>query len=376
MKQRLGCFMNNLEDKRDIRKKNKKAARWTAAVVAVLLAALAVIATANAVIDPFFHYHGPYRDLQYPIDNERYQNDGITRNFNYNAIITGSSMSENFRTSQFDKLFGTKSIKVPFSGGRYKEINDNISRSYESGHDPVIVMRSLDYSLLVLDKDDVYPGAEYPTYLTDNNPFNDIKYLLNLSVFFDDSLRVLSYTREGMKTTTFDEYKNWMADSTFGAETVFSTYTLGKPAEREKEFSDSDRELVYGNLEQNVISQAKAHPETEFYLFFPPYSIAYWDELNNEKKINWRIDAEKYAIDLLLKCDNIKLFSFCTRYDITCNLDNYKDQAHYKSWINDQMLKWMSNGEYQITKENEDEYISEIRSFYNSYDYSSLHGDN
>ncbi|MGI6205560.1 MAG: hypothetical protein ACOYJI_02860 [Anaerovoracaceae bacterium] len=368
--------MDNSEKNTNRSKTKKAAARWIAAVIAVLLAALAVIAAMNAVVDPFFHFHGPLDGLQYPIDNERYQNDGITRNFDYDAIITGSSMAENFKTSQFDELFGVKSIKVPFSGGRYKEVNDNITRSYESGHDLNIVLRSLDYSLLVLDKDDVYPGAEYPTYLTDDNPFNDIKYLLNLTVFFDDTLRVFSYTNSGQKTTSFDDYQNWMDDSEFGADVVFSTYTLGTPAKTEKKLSDHDRELIRGNLEQNVISQAEAHPETTFYIFFPPYSIAYWDELNNEKKINWRIDAEEYAIDMLLKCDNIKLFSFSTRYDITCNLDNYKDQAHFKSWINDQILEWISRDEYQITEQNEEEYISEIRNFYGSYDYSSLHGDN
>lgn len=345
-------------------------------MLAVLLAALAFIGGANAMVDPFFHYHGPYKGLQYPIDNERYQNDGITRHFDYDAVITGSSMTENFKTSQFDRLFGTKSVKVPFSGGRYKEINDNLTRAYESGHDPKIVLRCLDYSLLVKDKDEVYPNAEYPTYLTDDDPFNDIKYLLNLSVFFDDTLKVLSYTKEGHKTTSFDKYANWMADSTFGAEAVFSTYKLGKPAAKEKKLTASDKELIRGNLEQNVISQAEAHPETTFYLFFPPYSIAYWDQLNNENKINWRIDAEKYAIDMLLKCPNIKLFSFCTRYDITADLDNYKDQAHFKSWINDSILEWISRGEYQITKENEEAYLSDIRSFYGSYDYSTLHGGN
>ena len=38
-------------------------------------------------------------------EKEAYQNVGIARNCEYDAILTGSSMTENFRASQFDKLF-------------------------------------------------------------------------------------------------------------------------------------------------------------------------------------------------------------------------------------------------------------------------------
>lgn len=78
------------------------------------------------MIDPYFHYHKPLSFLSYRLGNQRYINNGIIKNFDYNAIITGTSMTENFKNSQFDKLFMVNSIKIPFSGGSYKEINDNV----------------------------------------------------------------------------------------------------------------------------------------------------------------------------------------------------------------------------------------------------------
>lgn len=364
-----------MKESRETKQNNRRYGRWIGAVLAGLAVLLALIGTANAVVDPFFHYHGPLDGISYSFDSrydERYINDGISRHFDYNAIITGSSMSENFKTSECDRLFGVKAIKVPFSGARYKEVNDNITRAYESGHDLKLVIRSLDYSLLVKDKDEVYPDGVYPKYLTNDNPFDDVNYLFNLAIFCDNTLKDLIYTKNGGKTTTFDEYANWMKDSTFGADAVFGTYTLGRRASSEKKLTEHDRELIRGNLEQNVISQAEKHPETEFYLFFPPYSICYWDELENDGKIGWHLEAEKYAIEMLLKCPNIRLFSFCSRYDITCDLDNYLDQAHYRSQINDRMLKWMSEGKYELTENNYEDYLSEIRDFYSSYDYGAL----
>lgn len=59
-------------------------------------------------MDPYFHFQGTIEGLLYKLVNERYQNDGIIRHYTYDAIITGTSMAKNFKTSQMDALFGTK----------------------------------------------------------------------------------------------------------------------------------------------------------------------------------------------------------------------------------------------------------------------------
>lgn len=63
------------------------------------LLTLAALAGITIYVDPLFHYHAPLGSLQYPLYDERYMNDGIVRHFDYDAIITGSSMTENFKTS-------------------------------------------------------------------------------------------------------------------------------------------------------------------------------------------------------------------------------------------------------------------------------------
>ena len=82
----------------------------------------------TAVIDPFFHYHKPLKQLEYPLERgkERYLNNGIIQNFDYDAAITGTSMMQNFKTSQFDDLFGTHSVKVTLTGDTYWAIDEEI----------------------------------------------------------------------------------------------------------------------------------------------------------------------------------------------------------------------------------------------------------
>lgn len=74
----------------------------------------------------------------------------------------------------------------------------------------------------------------------------------------------------------------------------------------------------------------------------------------------------------MLEYDNVKLYSFFNNYDLICNLNNYKDTAHYSEKINSQILQWIKNDEYLITKDNVDEYLEQEREFYLNYDYDSI----
>ncbi|MEH2957501.1 hypothetical protein [Candidatus Merdisoma sp. JLR.KK006] len=117
---------------------NKK---WSIAVLGSVFLLLTVLGTVTVVVDPYFHYHAPLDSLEYPIQDERYQNDGIVKHFEYDAIITGSSMVQNFKTTEFGGLFHINAIKIPFSGGSYKEINENLERAVEANPDIQLVIR-------------------------------------------------------------------------------------------------------------------------------------------------------------------------------------------------------------------------------------------
>ncbi len=347
-------------------------------VLGIIGAALITVGGGTYIIDPLFHYHAPLDNLAYPINDERYQNDGIIKHFNYDAIITGSSMTENFKTSECDKLFNARAVKLSYSGATFKEINDNLEIAFEHNNNIKVVIRSLDDIMLVHGKDTMPNDVrdkkfDYPTYLTDKNIFNDVKYLFNKDILLKRTLPVLEYTAEGKKTTSFDEAYNWNGQAVYGKEAVLKTYRVTSVASTEKIYSESDNMGVIENVIQNVTTMADNHPECIFYLFFPPYSICKWDINYRDGWINYVIDAELAAIEELLKHPNIKLYSFNTKYDIITDLDNYMDDKHYGEWINSSILQWMAEGEGLLTYDNYQDYINEIRNYYNSYDYDKLH---
>jgi hypothetical protein len=347
------------------------AKKFSIITLVTLVFVLLCVGSMTVIIDPMFHYHAPLDGLAYIIDDERYQNDGILRNFTYDAIITGTSMTENFKTSQFDDLFGVTSVKVPFSGSYFKERYDRLSRAFASNSNIRYVLFSLDSGAMAQEKDTL-SDYDYPDYLYDDNLLNDVQYVFNKSIFIDYTWRVMSYTRAGMTMTDFDSYANWMAWYTFGADSVLSQYSRPEKSDSVYSLSEEERVQLQENLEQNIISLAVDHPDTEFYAFFPPASIVTWDQRSQEGVLIKELETQHYTMELLLDYPNIHVFSFNDCFDIICDLDNYKDSSHYSDEINEQMLVWMKQGEHEITTENLEQYLQTVEEFYTSYPYDDL----
>ncbi len=349
---------------------NKK---WSILTLCITGGLLVCLAAFTAVIDPYFHYHKPLKSLAYPLNNERYQNDGILKHFDYDTIITGSSMAANFKTTDYERIFHTDAVKTVLHGATFREIGEMLSRAMKANDGIERVIWPLDYNRLLWEKDKMFQKEEeYPYYLYDNYLYNDVYYLLNKEVLKDASIGVLKYTKEGNKTTTFDEYGNWTQRYPQGKTYVDGSYKRWNRLDTVETMTQEDYEVLKENLEQNVLSVVRENPDVDFYLFFPPYSIYYWDSLHQEGLLEKQLTIEKAAIEQLLGYDNLHLFSFYNNTDLICNLDNYCDMLHYGEDINTQILQWMAEGEYLITEENYEEYCDFNREFYTGYDYDAL----
>lgn len=351
------------------------AKKWWLATTLIIVLILGALATPIIYIDPYFHYHTPLSSLYYTLDNERSQNDGIIRHFDYDSMIIGTSMAENFKTSEAESLFGGSFIKVPFAGGTYKEQNDNIAKALKYNSDLKVVIRPLDYAYLMDDKDRVRNDlGSYPDYLYDDNPFNDVKYIFNKQILFDICLPMIDESREGTPAgiTSFDDYANWMEDASFGADVVLGDRTEYKAPTELQPFADKIKKMVQENITQNVVELAKANPDVQFYYYLTPYSVAWWGSQMELGTVERWIAAEEYAISLMLECDNIHLYSFNNEFNLTTNLDNYSDECHHGDWVNSQILGWLYSGTDRLTKDNYEEYISVEKEFYMNYDYTSL----
>lgn len=323
------------------------------------------------VTDPFFHYHAPIKGIPYTLSEERYQNDGIVKHFSYEALITGSSLTENFKASDVERLWGKETVKVCFAGASYKETAMLIDTALKHNKNLKLVIRGLDISRLA-DEKDTMAYDEIPWYMYDSNPFNDYDYLFNMDVIIRSGQNLLKMIKKE-KATTFDEYSNWTFGKTFGREAVLGTFGRIPEGEyNQKPFGEETRNAVKENLEQNVLSLARNNPDVEFYVFLPPVSVCYWDAMKRTNSFEYVLDEIKYSYELLFEYDNIKIFGFDDWIEITGNLDYYMDSNHYSEDINTMMLECMARGEKLLTKDNYLAYLERVRENYDNYDYDSI----
>lgn len=352
-----------------------KSKLWWCVNFIILLGSLFAIMFCVYRVDPYFHYHEPQVEkYYYKLSIERAQNNGVVKNFDYDALITGASSSECFKTSEMDTLFNTKSVKVSYAGGSFKEVNDNLSVAFENNEHIKTVIRALEMQYFFDESNRVWDYAHKYEYLYDDNWINDINYLFEGQAVERTCAMMLKHImRKYGGITSFDEYANWSKNGKYGVKTVCSSILLQNNLDTKyAHLTDEDRSIINDNVSKNLTSIADQYPEVDFYYFIAPFSAVWWNEQMSNGNIYRQIEAEAYIIQLLLKHENIHLYSFNNITHITTDLNNYKDNTHYGEWVNSFMLKAMHDGEYKLTKNNYKEYIEQELLLYTTYDYEQL----
>lgn len=284
--------------------------KWLKIFFSIYITLILLIAILIITIDPFWHFHNPLNNISYYLDSsiERYVNIGIIKHTNHDALITGTSFTENFRVSEFNNLFNCNSIKVPLAGANLKEISNQLSIAINYNSDLKYVLLGFVYQDILQNEDEPFLNY-YPTYLYDDNPFNDYKYLFDWQAL-KRALKDILFTISGNESTSFDDYGYWSDNSTFSKEFVLSNYEREQEKLEISELSDEDKKNVIDNIQQNLISIIESHKDTTFYIFFAPHSIAWWDFVSQDGTILQYLQAEEIIINLLLDYSNVKLYSF------------------------------------------------------------------
>lgn len=347
------------------------ARKWFIKCIISLLAVLAAVALIMIVADPYFHYHKPLSFLSYRLYEERYTNDGISRSFDYDAIITGTSMAQNFKPSEMDALFGTNSVKETFSGAGYQELSENLERALARNPDLKTVLWVVDYNGFLRDYDWTQ-YENYPTYLYDDNVLNDTAYLFNKSILYHGVLSNIGMTLKQEESTSMDDYSSWEKDC--GLEYIMQSYDRESlKRETDTDFGQEEKDKVIKTIDTNIVQLINKYPDVTFYIMYPPYSICYWDALVIKGTLSRQLQAEQTATELLLQCPNVKLYNFFDQYDVICNTDYYCDDGHYNATVNSMILNWIAEGTGLVTKENYLEKLQSEEEFYSAYDYDSIY---
>lgn len=104
---------------------------------------LSIVALFNFIIDPYQQYRKPTLYKTFYGGNQRALNTGLAKNHNYNSVVIGSSMTENFLISKVSEIINNP-IKLSISGGSAHEIFNTLNTVFKSNNNIETVLIGLD----------------------------------------------------------------------------------------------------------------------------------------------------------------------------------------------------------------------------------------
>lgn len=316
-----------------------KAKRWTAAVLALLLVLLALCALAVYLVDPFEHYR---ESAILPLyDQESYNNPGIAKNYDYNAVILGTSMVEMSHPSVIDECFGVSSVKLPMRGSHTAQMGWQLAHVLDT-HELKLAILAVDAYSLMGPPDDM---EEIYDYLWNDSVPDDVSYLLNLDVLLVRVPRMLRNLGRSTSTKRDDMYQ-W-TDVTFSAQSVFDSFSF----QPQREMTDPDYRLERSteNIRRHIETYVAAHPETTFKIYMPPYSVAYWYVMMRGGLSEQQYRSRARVCELLLDYPNVEIYDYSSRLEWITDLNNYFDYSHHSGAISDAIMRAMAAGENRVT---------------------------
>ena len=356
-----------MEEKKDLGSQGSPFKKFMCVTAAAVCLFLLGIMALVVYVDPFFHYHAPLENFPYLVDNQLSQNPGMAKNMQYDSVILGSSMTVNFNTNWFEEQLGLHTIKLNYSGAYPKDQSNIMKLIFESGNQVEAVFLGIDVMTYTGGVEETkYP---IPEYLYDNNVINDIQYIFNKDVVLNYIFRQVA---DPDKTDLATVYQSWWTDEYYNKQWVMHNYEQPERVAVETP-ADAYLESVEQNLAASICPYIEQNPDTIFYLFFPPYSILYWNDVICENHLEATMAEYQYIADRMLAYENVRLFFFPNQEWIVTDLNNYADYSHYHRDINYYMTECFADGNCEIMSEEEmKQALDEMRLLIEKFDFEEL----
>lgn len=340
------------------------AKQWLKYLIFSIICFICVICLFNYIIDPFQHYRQATIYTFNYSGNQRYLNSGLAKNYNFNSIVIGTSMTENF-TLDKTKIIMNNPIKLSIAGGQAYQFKQILNIAF-SKHQIQTVLFGLDvYSFLNAKED----SNELIDCLYDDSLFNDYKYLLNLDTL-KRAFKILfsKDNRKSKKEYNYNHMFEWQNNNqkNFTLERVIDNYN-----NRDKQFSHHKNSWnliqLENNFDNNLYKLIIENKNTKFIFFFPPYSILTYKDWEEKDSLDTILKFKEYIYNKLITLENVSLYDFQIAKEITHNLNNYKDITHYSQNISFWIIDQIYDGNFLLNSKNQNKSIVQFREQVNQY---------
>lgn len=360
------------------------------------LCMLAVFTLIAFCFDPLHIFTTPKdkENALYSMDS-RVQNAGYIRNFDFDSVIIGNSHMENLSHRKTAQYLPGNWFNLSMSGSTENErkiVLDKVLRS-----------KKIKQVLLLLNGGFRTNSTEGYEVLYDRNPLNDISIYLNdmySKCFFNYMINTVFRTKFDDdcfgKKLNIDEHNAWIYETFHSSrlggiekwalhyqnDQLFDTYkALNKnnsiSPRNLKLISKEIKSEIENNINKNVLSLVKAHPETQFYCYAQPiFKLCFAIDLRSENEdaqgTEIYIEYLRQVAKIASTYKNFRLYGF-DNLEFTADVKNYKDLTHFTPELNYQLLNYIKEDRYLLDNSNIDEYIDEFIKGCYSFDILSFH---
>lgn len=317
----------------------------------------------NFIVDPLQYYR---RNFAYPLyENDKWQVAAFIKSFSFDTAIVGTSMTQNFSLENIRKKLGGAPIKLSISGATIPEQLIVVKAAIRSGKLKKIIW-GIDRCYFYSSKN-AFTG-EMPMALYERHLSAHAKYLLNLDML-SHSLRIILQNANmnflKLAPQELETYNSWWQKSHFSKSVVLQAYNS---ALTKKKLPPDSRET--SEVLESFLRLIHSHPEVEFILFFPPYSLAYHklQYITNKAEYYEDMRFRKELMKKLIAIKNVKLFDFETDLNTISNLDNYKDLTHYSHIVNKYIVDCIAKNNRLVSTDN----MTHFQSSFSNLPYQSF----
>lgn len=344
--------------------------RFLVVVAASTLFILLVIGLASYIIDPFFQFR--VKDNNHYFLNPWLVNGGLAKNYDYNTVILGSSMVQNYDLSILRKKDSSvRPIKLSSGGMNNEEMKYLYSFVKKDSIKSIII--NIDVPQLNLGFEEV----RFPRFLYDNTLKNKMEYLYGyetcirfipidvaLSLYLKDKdVQEISPTYR-MKTD-IDQIGNNSHQNIYSADYVKGMYLEGRTVSVQNLEGMSER--MRHKLDTLMSSlDLDRYKNVEYTFVLSPYSALYWYHTQKGGYYNQFLEFIYYLNESVEKHNNAKLMFFFDLDEII-NLDFYTDVSHFSPALSNKVLDNVYNPEYELNTSNIDSKIQRLDSLVNIF---------
>lgn len=308
---------------------------------------LLAVALLNFSVDPYQLYRGSAHKPVY-FENQRYQMPGLAKHYDYDTVVIGTSMTENFYPSYVDKVLEGKTLKLSIQGSTSKEQRLILEKAIQSGKVKNVIW-GLDLNSFSMGPDYVVSG--FPMHMYREDASLILNYLLSL-----ESIVLSLKTMLGIGMTSLENLNTWDKKYEFSERRVAQQWLLFKNSGQlsgDERSAHANRRWIVDAVQSNLELIVKENQNIDFYLYYPPRSILY-HTMRNQLELDYLSSLELFmrsVFESVGRLNNVGVYDFQADKNIIFDLSLYKDTEHHNLSINELIVDNFKSGDSKVSFE-------------------------